>query len=156
MALTSTQIGAIGENLLASTVMIASGGRLSPFRSVADDDGIDLLFFDKETGGAVAIQLKCRSGAAQGNTVYFEVRKATFQAVRPAYLVAGLLKADLTGFEATWLLPMARLPELATGNTRKWVMQPSKAADTRDRFLPFRSMTDEALAARIAAACHRS
>ena len=61
MPLTSTQIGAIGENLLVNAVMKASDGRLTPFQPLADDDGLDVLFFDKLTGGSVAVQLKCRT-----------------------------------------------------------------------------------------------
>lgn len=61
MPLSSTQIGAIGENLLANAVMKASDDRLSPFQPLADDDGLDVLFFDKLTGNSVAIQLKCRT-----------------------------------------------------------------------------------------------
>ena len=41
--------------------MKASDGRLSPFQPLADDDGLDVLFFDKVTGNSVAIQLKCRT-----------------------------------------------------------------------------------------------
>jgi hypothetical protein len=69
---------AIGENLLVNAVMKASDGRLSAFQPMADDDGIDCLFYDKETGNAVAIQLKCRTGAIRkrnskerGNVVHF-------------------------------------------------------------------------------------
>lgn len=62
MALSSTQVGAIGENLLSNAVLTASDSRLSPFQPVADDDGIAALFFDKSTA-AVAIQLKCRTVA---------------------------------------------------------------------------------------------
>ncbi|MCH8158120.1 MAG: hypothetical protein IID18_10300 [Nitrospinae bacterium] len=43
--ITTTQIGAIGEHIAASQLMLASQGRLSPFLPMADDDGIDLLIF---------------------------------------------------------------------------------------------------------------
>ena len=39
----------IGENLLINAVMKASEGRLTPFQPLADDDGLDVLFFDKLT-----------------------------------------------------------------------------------------------------------
>jgi hypothetical protein len=35
--LTSTQKGAIGEAFIGAQLMLASNGRLSPFRSIADD-----------------------------------------------------------------------------------------------------------------------
>lgn len=41
--LTTTQEGSIGEAMAGVQLMLASGGRLTPFRPVADDDGTDLL-----------------------------------------------------------------------------------------------------------------
>lgn len=46
--LTSTQIGAIGESVVAVGLTLTSQGRLAPFKPFADDDGIDLLIYDKE------------------------------------------------------------------------------------------------------------
>lgn len=160
MALTSTQIGTIGENLLVNGVMTASDGRLSPFRPVADDDGIDVLFFDKFTGQSVAIQLKCRTTTLlrtgtdiRGNTVHFEVRKSTFSDARRAWLVAALLDQDLTRLRAAWLIPLADLPSIARGTPTKWVIRPSIAPASNDRYAPFRCLTQADLAARIAIAC---
>ena len=47
---TATQKGAIGESIVAIQLIVESGGRLSPFEPLADDDGIDLLIYDKQTG----------------------------------------------------------------------------------------------------------
>jgi hypothetical protein len=41
--ITSTQTGAVGELTIAAGLIVASDGRLAPFKPVADDDGIDLL-----------------------------------------------------------------------------------------------------------------
>lgn len=137
MALSSTQIGAIGENLLINAVMKASDGRLTPFQPLADDDGLDVLFFDKETGNSVAIQLKCRTTTIRkrgsderGNVAHFQVRQATFNDARRAYLVAALCNEDLTGFIATWFVPMELLPKLAKEISGNWVLRPSKAEPT--------------------------
>lgn len=46
-ALSKSQIGKISETLLASQFMLASGGQLAPFLSLADDDGVDIILFDK-------------------------------------------------------------------------------------------------------------
>ena len=93
MGLSSTQIGAIGENLLINALMKASEGRLSPFQPLADDDGLDVLFFDKVTGNSVAIQLKCRTVSIRkkgsderGNSVHFQVRQSTYREARKAFL----------------------------------------------------------------------
>lgn len=160
MSLTSTQIGVIGENLLINAVMKASDGRLSPFQPVADDDGLDVLFYDKQTGNAVAIQLKCRTKTTRkrgveerGNIVHFEVRGATFNQARQAYLVAALCNEGLTEFLASWLIPMSELPEVARKASTKLVIRPSKAMNSLDRFAPYRCHTADELASRIIRIC---
>ncbi|MEQ8282918.1 MAG: hypothetical protein RIC04_14270 [Parvibaculum sp.] len=69
---TSTQIGAIGEAAVASALILGSGGRLAPFRPFADDDGVDLLVFDKVTRKAVPVQVKAApasTGAVRSNSM---------------------------------------------------------------------------------------
>jgi len=160
MALTSTQIGAIGENLLVNAVMKCSEGRLSPFQPLADDDGLDGLFYDKETGSAVAIQLKCRTVTlfkpgtkVRGNVVHFDVRQATFNAARRAYLVAALLDENLTHLQTCWLLPMEALPSIASDIRGKWVIRPNVLATSADRFSVYRCASPDELAKRIIAIC---
>ena len=160
MALSSTQIGAIGENLLINAVMKASEGRLTPFQPLADDDGLDVLFFDKLTGNSVAIQLKCRTATIRkrnseerGNVAHFQVRQTTFNEARRAYLVAALFNEDLTNFIATWFIPMELLPEISRDISGNWVVRPSKAEGSADRYTPYRCMTTDELAKRIIALC---
>ncbi|OWJ57811.1 DUF4365 domain-containing protein [Paraburkholderia caledonica] len=160
MPLTSTQIGTIGENLLVNAVMKGSSGRLSPFQPLADDDGIDCLFWDKATGQSVAIQLKCRTVTLykrgtkeRGNQAHFEVRKTTFNESRRAYLVTGLCNEELTGFVVTWLIPMSTLPELARNSASKWVLRPNKSDGSADRFAPYRCNSADELVRRIIGIC---
>lgn len=142
--LSSTQKGAIGENLLVNAVMRASNGRLSPFKPVADDDGIDVLFFDKETGKSVAIQLKCRRSTDHGgNTAQFDVREATFKPTRNAYLVAALFTENMNDFDWAWFIPMKKLPEVSKAKSGKYIITPSKAASSQDKFEKFRCKTNE-------------
>jgi hypothetical protein len=160
MPLSSTQIGAIGENLLINAVMKASDGRLTPFQPLADDCGLDVLFFDKLTGHSVAIQLKCRTVTVRDpytgkrtNSVHFHVRKATFNEARRAYLVAALFNEELTHFVATWFIPMGLLPSVSKDIGGKLAIRPSKSGTSADRFSPYRCMTPEELAQRIVAEC---
>jgi len=155
--LTSTQKGTIGENLLVNAVMKASDGRLSPFRPLADDDGLDVLFFDKETGKSVAIQLKCRTKTdGGGNTAQFDVRKATFKEARRAYLVAALFNEDMTVFICTWFIPMEELPEISNVKSDKYVITPSKGEHSKDKYKEYRCQTPNELADRIIEVCERS
>ncbi|MDG0023650.1 hypothetical protein [Trinickia sp. Y13] len=160
MSLSSTQVGVIGENLLVNAVMKASDERISPFTSIADDDGLDVLFFDKETGNSLAIQLKCRtvttrkrSSDDRGNVTYFQVRKAAFNGARRAYLLAALFNTELTEFVATWFIRMEQLRHVGRDASAKWVIQPSKAQASADRYTPYRCSTSLELAQRIVEVC---
>lgn len=163
MPLSSTQIGTIGENLLVNAVMKASKGRLSPFQPYADDDGLDLLFYDKQTGHSVAIQLKCRTvtlhkanSQERGNVAHFQVRQATFNAARRAYLVAALCDSDLSQFETTWFIPMDQLPTVAQDIAGKWAIRPNKSSTSADRYAVYRYSTVEELTHRIIDVCEAS
>lgn len=154
LALSSTQKGVIGENLLVNAVMKASNGRLSPFKPVADDDGIDVLFFDKDTGKSVAMQLKCRASTdSGGNTAQFDVRKATIKEARSAYLVAALLNDNMTAFVCTWFMSMTELKTVGNEKPDKYVITPSKAKDSQDKYKDFRYANVDGLAHRIIEEC---
>lgn len=165
MPLSSTQVGAIGENLLVNAVMKASDGRLSPFQPLADDDGLDVLFFDKLTGRSVAIQLKCRTVTlfkrgpkdsnlpkVRGTGTHFEVRKATFNDTRRAYLIAALMNEDLSSFLTTWFVPLADLSRIGKSSEKKIVIRPNTAALSRDKFVTYRCSMPE-LVNRIVLIC---
>ena len=66
--MTQTQIGTIGEVTVAAQLMLASGGRFSPFLPFADDDGIDLIVYDKVTGVSLPVQVKARTSAKLGKS----------------------------------------------------------------------------------------
>ena len=144
MELTSTQIGTIAEHLVANELMIETGGRLSPFNPTADDDGIDILIFDKVSGRAVPIQIKARTNTIRksgkrerGNTVHFEVRKATHREDRFAYLLCVLLSPDLRSTERAWLMPLAELESITASREKKYVIRANKQLSTNDRYKPY-------------------
>ena len=78
--LSSTQIGTIAENHVANMLMITSGGRLSAFQPVADDDGIDLLIYDKKSGRALPAQVKSRTVTINRFRVAGAIRHRAFRA----------------------------------------------------------------------------
>lgn len=63
--LTSSQKGTISEYFVATALMTASDGRLSPFVPLSDDHGIDLIVLDKETGRSVSVQVKSWIGGGR-------------------------------------------------------------------------------------------
>lgn len=155
-ALSSTQIGAIAENVVVNALMKQSKGRLAPFLSVADDDGIDLLVYDKRTGSAVPIQVKSRtaplkrSGSAEpGKVVHFEVRAAALREYELAHVVAVLLSPDLDSIRCAWFIPMRDIRGNARASADKFVIRASFAPTSKDRFSPYRCDADAGLAQRV-------
>ena len=145
MELSSTQIGAIAENLVANELMIESKGRLSPFEPIADDDGLDVLIYDKVTGKAVPIQIKARtktlkkSGVEErGNVVHFEVRKSSHRDDRHALLLCVLLSPDLRSTERAWLFPLQDLPRLASVKESKYIIRANRQLSSNDKYESFR------------------
>jgi hypothetical protein len=145
MELSSTQIGAIAENLVANELMIESKGRLSPFQPIADDDGIDVLIYDKVTGRAVPIQIKARTNTIKkkgsqerGNIAHFEVRKSNHRDDRHALLLCVLLSPDIRSTERAWLLPLNELSLLANVKESKYVIRANKLLTSNDRYTKFR------------------
>jgi hypothetical protein len=141
----STQVGAIAENFVANALTIESGGRLSPFLPVADDDGIDLLIYDKETGHAIPIQVKSRTvtlkrrgSDGRGNTVHFEVRAATLKTDEFAYFVGVLLMPDMSSIQRIWFIPMKQLPAIARRGRTKFVIRANRSTTSKDKFTAYR------------------
>lgn len=125
--------------------MKSSKGRLSAFKPVADDDGLDVLFFDKQTGKSIAIQFKSRAvtdarsySKLRGHTAQFNVRKATIKEARSAYLVAALLNEDMTDFVCTWFISMKQLQKVGKLKSNDYVITPSKAPDSEDKYVCYR------------------
>lgn len=127
---------------------------------MADDDGLDVLFFDKETGNSVAIQLKCRTDTdcksnskKKGNTAQFDVRKATFKEERRAVLIAALFNKDMNGFVCTWFIPMKELKRVGNQKSDKYVITPNKAEGSKDKYKDFKCENAEKLAQHIINVC---
>lgn len=156
LKLTSTQIGAIAENIVASTLMSESSGRLSPFWPVADDDGIDLLIYDKVTGEAIPVQVKSRTKALKksgrderGNIVHFEVRTKTIKQDKYAHLIAVLLSEDFSKIDCAWFIPMTTVITEAREGTNKYVIRPSRSRQSKDRFSKFRCNSSRELVTNV-------
>ena len=155
---TSTQIGAIAENLVMNTLIIESNGRLSPFSPIADDDGIDILVYDKNTGRAVPVQVKSRTktmkkrgSEERGDIVHFEIRSATFKSDGFAYLIGVLLSKDLSKIDCSWLIPMRTVQRMASKTSVKYVIRANKKQSSKDKYSEFRCKTGSDLANKLTA-----
>jgi hypothetical protein len=153
---TTTQIGVVGVNLVCNTLIVQSRGRLSPFQPIADDDGIDILIYDKKTGRAVPAQVKCRTAPLKkpgreerGNIVHFEIRSAKCKTDDFAHLIAVLLSEDLKSIRVSWFIPMKDVRKIASKKAGKYVIRASKANSAKDKYTDFRCDSDRLLVDRI-------
>ena len=150
---TATQKGAIGESIVAIQLILESGGRLSPFEPLADDDGIDLLIYDKKTGYAAPLQVKTRTTTVRRhpNIVHFQVRRATFSSNTGGFVLAVLLNPDQANVRRAWLIPMNCLPGIASTTTNTFAIRPSMKMNSRDKYTPFRLQDIAEVAKRLIA-----
>jgi len=149
--LTTTQKGAVAESIVASRIISVSAGRLCPFLPVADDGGVDLLLFDKKTRNAVPVQVKSRTATLRRfpNRVYFEIRKKTFSQTPGTVVIAMLFDWDKQEPRCMWLLPGGVISQGAQGRGYRYVLQPSIAPDSKDKWRRFRCETFEKLVQRL-------
>jgi hypothetical protein len=135
---TSTQIGAMGECVAAAGILEGSVGRLSPFKPVADDDGMDLLLFDKLARKAIPLQIKTRRSYddPKAQTVQFDVRLKTFAREGEGYVLC--IKLDAVTIDTLWLIPAAEFAGVAKESPTHLIIVPSAKPTSRDRFTPYR------------------
>ena len=151
-SMTQTQIGTIGEVTVAAQLMLGSDGRFSPFLPFADDDGIDLIVYDKVTGVSLPVQVKARTSGKLGksDTIVFDVRRKTFNDHDGAFLLAILL--DMTGglIQRAWLIPMSELGAVARVGAERLSITPSAKEESKDRYTPYRCADMAEVAQRLA------
>lgn len=138
MGLTSIQKGKISETLVASTLTLASDGRLTPFVPLSDDCGVDPIIVDKETGRSLSIQVKSRIEKPPRPTVQFAVRKSSFRADPDRYLLGVLFNPENPALTTSWLIPMTRVPALSVQKSGVYAVSPAVASTSNDRYSNFR------------------
>jgi hypothetical protein len=148
-SLSTTQRGAIGESVVATGLMLASEGRLSPYKPIADDDGLDLLLVDKLSRSIIQLQVKCRTRVdnPKAETVQFDVQLNTFAEDGRGYVLGILL--DGAAVRRAWLIPRAELRTVARSSSEKLVVVASAKDGSEDRFRRFRHDGFESVARAI-------
>ena len=142
----------MAENLVANELMIESGGQLSPFQPVADDDGIDVLIYNKANGAAIPLQIKARTKTIRGgNTVHFEVRKKTLRDDRGGMFLGVLLDESLRVTKRAWLVPLPEFPSIAYDRGTKFMIRPSLSTSTQDKYRDFQCKDMREVAQRLIA-----
>ncbi len=138
--ISETQLGAISEGFVASQLILASLGRLSPYRPVADDSGVDLLLLDKRNGRVTPIQVKSRTKMLRRHPkiVHFQIRTATFREYKSGFLLAVLFALETLQVQRAWLIPMSRLRGVCRQQGDNLVIRPSIDMESGDRYSEFR------------------
>lgn len=126
--------------------MLASAGRLSPYKPVADDDGLDLLLVDKLCRSIIQLQVKCRTRVddPKAETVQFDVQLNTFSPKAESYVLAILLNGAL--LQRAWLIPLSELQSVARPSSGKLVVVASAKEHSEDRFHRYRHDNFESVA----------
>lgn len=147
--LSSTQKGAIGEAMVAVALTAYSGGQLACFSPFADDDGIDILVYNKQSRLPLSLQIKTRlvTPLQIAGTVQFDLRQATWAENEAGYMV-GILLEGVTIRQA-WLVPLGKLPEIAGFRRGKFILTPSMSMNSRDRYSGYRLDSAEELTTEI-------
>lgn len=142
--ISSTQTAWITETVVAATVIAQSNGRLSPFAPLADDHGMDLLVYDKETAATIGLQVKAWARPAMKNgTVQFDTGKSTFKPHATAFVVGLYMPLPSLSIEHVWLVPSTELPKLARDYPEKYAMVCSTKPDTQDGFRRWRMASSD-------------
>ena len=151
--MTPTQIGAVSEHMVAAQLMLASGGRLSPYLPIADDSGVDLMIYNKQTRRTLPVQVKSRTGLdkAAGGTVQFDVRRSTFS--EDGYLLAVLFGEGGAEIDRAWLIPMAKLPSVANARADKYAITTSPKDTSEDRYTAYRCRDLVEVSERLMGSC---
>ena len=131
--------------------MLASGGRLTPFMPLADDDGLDLMLLDKRTGKTIPVQVKGRTGvdAAGRGTVQFDLRKKTYTTLYGSVLLAVLIDVESVTIGQSWLPPMAAVPKISSDKGEVFAIRASAMPESRDRCRRYRCETVQELVQRL-------
>lgn len=138
--LTTTQLGAISETLIAAQLMLVSDGRFSTFTAQADDDGIDLIVLDKQTRRTIPIQIKATfvSSVSKRSTVQFDTRLKTFRELEGTYVLCLAIDRHTAAINWLWLIPSTELSSIANASAEKLAIAPSLNPYSQDRYTPYR------------------
>lgn len=103
--LSSKQKGEITENRAAEMITLSSKGRLSCFRPITDDDGLDIIINPKGEFKPIFLQVKSRFKLQKNNSFIQNVGLKTFSANKHFYLLFMLFNEKSLEVDALWLIP---------------------------------------------------
>lgn len=137
------RMGKAAEYLVASFCILVTQGQLNVSTSMVDDEGVDLVFHQREGTATLAIQVKARmlSGSAAGRGRFLaDIRSQTFTARKDLAMLFIAVDDEQGRFDTAWLVPSAAFQEregTPTGQD-KYRFSASLKAGTQDQWAPYR------------------
>jgi hypothetical protein len=114
-ALSASQKGKIVEQLVGTTLVLQSDGRLRISIPLVDDEGVDLIVSDKDTDKVLLLQIKSRFTLHNGN-YRTDVRRVALRANKNRYLLFVYYDRGNANLGKTmWLVPSLKFQELLRG-----------------------------------------
>lgn len=137
---TSGQLGTAAEIMVACQLMLASGGRLSSYVPLVDDDGIDVMVHDKLTHQSLGLQIKSWTylSEARPQTVQFDVGRNTWRDDTRLYLLCVAIDGHTAQLEAAWLVASRDVAAISNVRPKKMSLTPNPRANSKDRYSSFR------------------
>lgn len=148
---TSGQLGTAAEIMVACQLMLASGGRLSSYVPLVDDDGIDVMVHDKLTHQSIGLQIKSWTflSEARPQTVQFDVGRNTWRSDPRLHLLCVAVDGHTAQLEAAWLIGSGEVPAISNLRPKKMSLTPNPRPNSRDRYAPYRLDDMAAVADRL-------
>ena len=113
MALSDTQVGRAGEQLLAAVASLTSDGELEFYRPETDDDHRDLEVGRKGHMGAAYVQVKSRTEVGADGYLRVHVQFPGGTAIDHPGFIYALLLLGRTGIRTAWILASPDFNRLA-------------------------------------------
>ncbi|MEN0654001.1 MULTISPECIES: hypothetical protein [Hyphobacterium] len=137
---TSGQLGTAAEIMVACQLMLASGGRLSSYVPLVDDDGIDVMVHDKLTHQSLGLQIKSWTflSEARPQTVQYDVGRTTWRDDARLFLLCVAIDGHTAQLEVAWLIASREVPAVSNLRAKKMSLTPNPRANSKDRYAPYR------------------
>ena len=135
---------------VAAAILEASGGRLSPFKPVADDDGMEFCSCStSRPAGPFRFRLSARRvfDNEKAKTVEFDIRLKTFARKGDGYVLC--VKLAGASIETAWLIPADELEGVARQSSTDFIVVASAKPTSNDRFSRYRASSFGEIPARI-------
>lgn len=139
LALSSGQLGKIGEGLVYNVATLQSDGELVFYTPVDDNEGTDFIVKRRYRAAVIKLQVKARESQRTTGAFEVSIRASTIPPADPKLLVVvnfapGPPDADLT----VWVIPSGDFARFASLSAGQYQALLSPSPNARDRWVKYR------------------